>query len=429
MPAYQSPACGGYYYHYGAIPTEIGCVDPSITNSSECRNSVEDETVGGRGEWLYPATTREECESYGKGCDEVATFGSYLNFDITTRKNTRECNKCGGDPIPLIKWQRGEWRGGGGQRKLEWKKRDYVQKFKWSKTLAFYRIYQDISAAIASKFAVSLRNEIQCRSGKIMELLEALSCDCVDDSSESRACFDDYNAEVPSGTAIICSNEETLLRVPPDLIRFPFGSVESRKTGCSNVSVSLISALQFQTPHEKSLSSYLIGAQQPEDEFSFVNQYSAEIGQVFGDGIKITADGPPVIRVEVCAAQREEIKLNLKKFPIRDFALPVSSPSNDNLNELEPLGLTLYETPNGLWCAEIQNPKSQPYYPIIRIQDWQDEVPYSDADLILMYVAASLYAFNALYSFIQLLEFLVFRGLKFRPNNHIIWMIFLLNLS
>jgi len=72
---------------------------------------------------------------------------------------------------------------------------------------------------------------------------------------------------------------------------------------------------------------------------------------------------------------------------------------------------------------------SQPYFPVIRLQDWEDEVPYSEADIVLMYVAASLYAFNALFSIVQLLEFVVIRNLRYRPNNHIIWMILLLNAS
>jgi len=189
--------------------------------------------------------------------------------------------------------------------------------------------------------------------------------------------------------------------------------------------VSLISALQFQTPQEKSLSSYLIGAEQPEDEYSFVNDYQAEIGQVFGDGIKITEDGPKVRRVEICAAERDEISLNTNKFKIRDFALQGSE-----INQLIPQELSLHQLPNGLWCAEIENPTSQPYFPVIRIDDWQDEVPYSNADLILMYIAASLYAINAIFSFIQLLEFVVYRKkLKFRPNNHIIWMLMSLNIG
>jgi len=371
--------------------------------------------------WLYAATTREECESYGSGCDEVVTFGSYRNFDILSRKNSKECNRCGGKPTPLLRWQPGKWKESV-VRKPQWKKRDYVQKFKWSETLAFPRIYDDINSAIASKFAVSLRNEIQCRFNRIMDLTEALSCDCVESDEQGESCFTGYNSDVTAG-AVVCSTQDTILKVPPDVIRFPIGAVETR-VGCSNISVSLISALQFQTPQEKSLSSYLIGAEQPEDEYSFVNDYEAEVGQVFGDGIKITVDGPRVRRVEICAAPRDDITLNTKAFPIRDFAIPASG-----LNQLEPLELTLYETPNGLWCAEIEDPSDEPYYPVIRIKNWADEVPYSNADLILMYVAASLYLVNTIYCVIQLLEFLIFPALKFHANNHMIWMIMLLNLS
>jgi len=419
---YQSPACGGYDYHYLASPTELGCVDYSITDKADCKEQ--------EGQWIYPAITREECEAYGEGCNEVVTFGNYRNFEITTRKNRRQCDKCGGEQVPVLEWQQGKWREAV-KRGLQWKKRDYVEKVEWSDTLAFDRIYSDLKIAISSKFAVSLLNEIECRFGKVMELLEAIACDCsVDEDygAEGDACFDNFNSEVPSGSVIICTGQETVLRVPPDIIHFPPNAVVQHGfgDGCANVSVSLISALQFQTPQERSLSSYLIGAQQPEDEFSFVNQYRAEIGQVFGDGVKITSakGGPKVERVEVCVAQREEIDLNTKRFRVRDFAIPGS-----DLNELIPQELTLYKTPNGLWCAEIQNPGSKPYYPVIRIEDWKDEVPYSEADLVLMYIAGSLYAINVIYGIIQLLEFVVFTELKFRPNNHIIWMLTLLNLS
>eukprot|EP01102_Stenamoeba_stenopodia_P013963 TRINITY_DN4592_c0_g5_i1.p1 TRINITY_DN4592_c0_g5~~TRINITY_DN4592_c0_g5_i1.p1 ORF type:complete len:736 (-),score=155.73 TRINITY_DN4592_c0_g5_i1:101-2308(-) len=414
LKPYQNPACGGYYYLYGSNPTELGCLDSTTTNITKC------EDQGGK--WILPAITKAECEAYGEGCNEVVTFGTYKNFEITTRKNKRECQKCGGERVPLLPWQNGEWRESL-KRPLEWKKRDYVQKFHYSETLAFNQIYGDLKAAISSKFAVSLRNEIECRFGKVMELVEALSCDCVANSDKGEACFDNYNSEVPSGSVIVCTGQETVLKVPPDIVRFPYDAVNT-KIGCSNVSVSLISALQFQTPKEKSLSSYLIGAQQPEDEYSFVNDYQAEVGQVFGDGIKITAQGPRVRRVEVCAAEREEINLNTKKFRVRDFALPGS-----DVNQLVPQGLSLYKTSNGLWCAVIENPSNKPYYPVIRIKDWEDEVPYSTADIVLMYIAASLYAINVIYSFIQLLEFFIFEELKFRPNNHIIWMLMLLNLT
>jgi len=212
---YQSIGCGGYGNIYAptTLPTEVGCVDPTIATKMDCEDQ--------QGQWLYPAITRSECEDYGDGCNEVVTFGAYLNFEITTQKNRQECKKCGGQRETLMKWQKGKWRESV-SRPLVWKKRDYVQKFHWADTLSFDKIYSDVNAAVGAKFAAALRNEIQCRLGKVMELVEAISCDC-STGDRGETCFNNFNSEVPSGSVIVCKGEEVLLTVRTTLFHYlPF---------------------------------------------------------------------------------------------------------------------------------------------------------------------------------------------------------------
>jgi hypothetical protein len=114
---YQDPGCGYYFHYYGSIPTELGCLDYSV-NRSDC------EVQGGS--WLRTATTREECQDYGRGCEEDVLFGFYSNPKIVSEKKPTACSKCGGEMVPLLSWARGTWRETVA-RPLEWRRRDYVQ--------------------------------------------------------------------------------------------------------------------------------------------------------------------------------------------------------------------------------------------------------------------------------------------------------------
>jgi hypothetical protein len=410
---FEDPGCGGSNW-VGSTPTEFGCL----------YHVSEVECLRFEGTWMLPAITKAECLAYGLGCEiTTGTFTSYRNPGIVSRVNPRNCRSCGDKVVPIMGWQPGVWMEPI-PRKLSWRKRELVQKFKFEKTLSFPTVFDDVNTAINLEFGFLLLAEAQCRFSKIMELLETIACTCSSSpsSSTSSDCYGNFQREVPSGTVAVCPGENATLSTPPAKIKFNLGSKEERLEGCSNVTVSFISAMEFKTPQEVSLSSYLISPQKPESDFGFLNGNKAEIGQVFADGILLAVSGKKLKSVYVCITERGDVALDYNRFSIYDFAIPGSDD-----RELVPLELEVEILEGGFFCAEIENPAQKPYYPVLRLNNWEEAIPYTHAEVILMYVTGGIYAVVAAFAFLQLFEFIIYRKLKFQMNHHIVWMLFLLN--
>lgn len=410
LPTIQS--CG-FTSLIGSMTTEIGCLNFQ-TDPYTC------EYIGGR--WLRAAITKEECEGYGYGCEEELTFDTaVINPTWIMDKPRSTCSKCGGKRVPRMPWHPGKWTKAT-SRSLEWRKRDFVQKYKFDKTLSFIRIADDLDNAIWRKHIFYLRSEAECRYNKILSLLKTLACDCADGSDGGENCYSKLESSLPSGTALVCPGVETLVSIPPDTVLFPKNAVDKYEK-CIEIPISVESALVYQTPPEETVTSFLIGKENPKDPYSFKNEYKAEIGQVFGDGIQLDQDDGKAAEVRLCFASRDDIDIDTKKFPVRDVAI-----EGDEFGELIPQNLKLRHDPSGRWCVWIEDPKTL-YYPVVRIDDWEDEVPYTKAALVLMFVAGALYLFNSVYALMQLVEVVILPALSFSANNHIIWLMMLLNLT
>jgi len=203
-PYFQFPACGwDVGVRFGSYASELGCINYQL-NGTDCKEEG--------GVWLKTATTEKQCREYGTGCLEETTLDTYLNPEILSHKPRGACDRCGGEPTPLIKWRRGQWREAT-SRPLEWRRRQYIQKFRYDDTLSFATIYADLEFAINNKFALGLQAEVECRYNRIMQLLETLACDCTSDSNGQEDCYSSFRVDVPSGAAIVCPGVETLIEV------------------------------------------------------------------------------------------------------------------------------------------------------------------------------------------------------------------------
>jgi hypothetical protein len=297
-------------------------------------------------------------------------------------------------------WSTGKWETGK-TVPLQWKKRAMVQKFPFQETLSFPGIWKDLLSSQDLKIGVLYRNWAQCRYSRVLQLLEAFTCDCTSNDGGSD-CFSNFHISFSSGFQVVCPGQNAVLVVPPTTIIFPSDSInDPETTGCVNVEVDSISPQPFEQPQEQSPSSYLISQKKNSDLFSFLNSYQAAIGQIAGEGIQFkfsstfpnsTSSSPKLRHLELCVSISDETgTIEFRKYPIRDLAI-----TGNDLQELVPKELTLVLAENGLYCTVVEDPiEGKTYYPVVRIEDWVDEVPYTTAEIGMMYFAGAVYSLVA----------------------------------
>jgi hypothetical protein len=305
--AYFSPACDSNFFNNSAIDNQLGCVSDGKWNPTDilfsfhffskesydvfflvqsCTEVVRDEQEckeRDHSRWIqYNSSTKEECERVGGfGCLEIVTLRTWQSSYIFTNKSKDECQQ-----EEATKWKQrldftpSRWITGT-MRGLEWKKRKWKPRARiLDSTINFPKLQNIVQGGINSVISDQARTEARCRYEGRLDALNTITCNCIQVEDKNLDQTEDICKadSALSGFGTICPGISITIRVPPVVVHFGDRAVKD-PNDCVQVSITLISALNFQSYRVENFASSFVEPQDESNSFSFTNNQGLTIGQ------------------------------------------------------------------------------------------------------------------------------------------------------
>ena len=160
------------------------------------------------------------------------------------------------------------------------------------------------SAAVS--YSTNIGTQVSCKYNRITEILNKISCDCSPVSSNaSYSCFESRTS-VKIGFGRICPSTQSTILAPPAYIEFNANSlIDYTSSNCISVEVEgsfiiiiilliilelLASQFEVSKKYSLSYSSATFNAEKYNAYAAIVNSDKATVGQLIGDGIKLSFD-------------------------------------------------------------------------------------------------------------------------------------------
>jgi hypothetical protein len=392
MSPFQIPACGTNKLNTNpTVPTNLGCVDQSISTPVQCQNN--------NGTWMTPPRTEAECAAHGFGCIETFVDEAFINGFMMTFKNEADCQAVGGNYVPVLTWRAGTWEGGI-VKDLEWVPRALYQPYSMNQTLDFVSLYEEISVAIESKYAFELKTQSKCFYGQQLDLLNVISCSCNPSGLASEQCFASWDPTSTDGVNVICQGVNGTLTANNALAYYSADTLDAPST-CITVGIGAVAIGEFRYSTPDALSSFLVDFSQ-DNSYSFTNDLGSIVGRLIGDGVSFRFTDASLRNVEICVnVDNVPDSFVLSNYPVLDFAtVDVST------NDVKPLGIEVRvnETVYCSTVALIEPTDNIVYFPVVRVENWSTDrpsLPLTDSELALLIISIVCYAFCFVYCLVK----------------------------
>jgi hypothetical protein len=276
-----------------------GCINPNPTLTQTACEGLP-APLGAR--W-YPFATDEASCTTGHACWSY-TYRRFLD------RSEAECAICEGVDChwqPIYSWSNGTWTPGSMQV-LSWEPRQYYTPTTVESTLDYYRIFEDVQAAITRDHSYTYYTDSLCRYDSKNDLVRSVVCDCTTDNPSS-TCFAELGAAADIGSALLCPYQGRSLRTSAAIVDVPEEAVDPA-TGCHVLTVKLTSVGKYQVPPDHSVTHALFRKVESNPYLIVVNDKDAIVGQLISDAATVEFDFSPLEPFRLCMFTEDFIEID-----------------------------------------------------------------------------------------------------------------------